>query len=73
MPHDAKGNLVKVGDIVSIPAKILQIHQSENFCNVDVEFMYIMPGNAHHERYSALNTRQVIKGIPKETFEEVTS
>jgi hypothetical protein len=61
MPHDVNGKVVNVGDIIHIPAKVKAVHQTEDFCNVDVELVHPMPGTGDHTMYSALNTRQVIK------------
>lgn len=63
MPHDANGELVSVSDIVYIPAKVKAIHNTENYCNLDLEFMYPMPGNGDRQCYSAINTKQVIKNL----------
>jgi hypothetical protein len=61
MPHDANGELINVSDIVYIPAKVKAVHMSEEFCNLDLEFMYIMPGRSERDTFSAINTRQVVK------------
>ena len=37
MPHDAYGHLLNIGDIVYIPAKVKEIHQTEEYCNVSLE------------------------------------
>ena len=61
MPHDAKGNLLKPGDKVVIPATVICVHPSPEYCNCDVEFEYPMPPNTARSRFSTLNTRQVEK------------
>lgn len=61
MPHDIHNELINVGDIVYIPAKVKAVHMSENFCNCDLEFMYIMPGRSIRDTYSAINTKQLVK------------
>ncbi len=61
MPHDAKGNILKPGDKVVIPATVIAVHESDEFCNCDVEFDHPMPPYTEKTRYSALNTRQVEK------------
>ncbi len=63
MPHDANGELVNVSDIVYIPCKVKAVHMSEEFCNLDLELMYIMPGRSSRDSYSAINTKQVIKNL----------
>lgn len=66
MPHDAKGNVLKPGDKVVIPATVLKVFATENgeFCNCDVEFDHPMPPYTEKTRYGALNTRQVEKVEP---------
>lgn len=61
MPHDINGELLSVGDIVNIPAKVVGIHNTEDFCNLDLELMFIMPGRSERDRYSNINTKQVEK------------
>lgn len=38
--HDAKGRDLKVGDTVLIPAKIVNLSPTEDYCNVGVESFY---------------------------------
>ena len=62
MPHDAKGTLLKVGDVVMIPGVVVGIHPDERYCNCDVELEYPMPAYPDQkQRYSAISTRQVVK------------
>jgi len=61
MPHDAKGNVLTVGDKVVIPATVTAVHQGTEFCNLDLEFDHIMPGRQSKDTYCAINTRQVEK------------
>ena len=67
MPHDAKGNVLKPGDRIVIPATVLVVHPGQDYCNCDVEFEYPMPPNAARSRFSTLNTRQVEKVAEAET------
>jgi hypothetical protein len=58
MPHDRKGNILKEGDIVSIPARITSIQPGEEYCNVTLATIEPMP--PYTDPYSiTLNTRQV--------------
>ncbi len=63
MPHDINGNLLQPGDMVYIPAKVVAVHQTEDYCNLDVE-LRPMPPNDTPMRLSQLNTRQVQKVTP---------
>lgn len=69
MPHDAKGRLVEVGDIVMMPFKVKMVHSAEDFCNCDLESVYKMPGNDSRTSLSAVNTRQVLRARPGDVIE----
>lgn len=60
MPHDSKGRLLAEGDEVVMRGKIVKIHQGEQYCNCDVDFLP-MPPNTEPYRNSAINTRQLEK------------
>lgn len=34
MPHDAKGNLLQVGDLVALFGVVDAVYQTEEYCNV---------------------------------------
>lgn len=62
MPHDANGNLLKVGDRVVIPATITHISEGDTgYCNCGVELVYSMPPDMTKTAFSELNTQQVEK------------
>lgn len=61
MPHDVNGNLLTVGDHVSLKGTITEIHSTENLCNCTVKLDQPMPGADYPTTISALNTRQVEK------------
>ena len=61
MPHDAKGNLLQVGDKVAIPGTVTRVLQDPDYCNVDVELDYLMPPGNTKSTISSLNTKQVEK------------
>jgi len=61
MPHDANGELLKVGDAVWIQVKIKEIFMAEDFCNLTVETCRKMPGNNEPSTFSNLNAKQVEK------------
>ena len=64
MPHDAKGNLLQVGDKVVILGVVTRVLASEDYCNVDVELEHLMPPNNTKSSVSAINTKQVEKVTP---------
>lgn len=65
MPHDAKGNVLEVGDDVIIKGKVKHVGTdpaNANFCNLDVELAERMPAYPDSPHVvSALNTRMVEK------------
>lgn len=68
MPHDANGNLLKVGDKVSIPGKITLLAESDEYCNCTVELDYSMPPYTPEQKTSlgSINTRQVLLSAVQE-------
>jgi hypothetical protein len=65
MPHDAKGNLLKVGDKIVIPGTIVSIGESPEYCNCTIEAEHKMPPDNTDTSFSAINTRQVEKVATK--------
>ena len=59
MPHDMNGNILKVGDIVSIPCRITQIQLGEDYCNVSLETVKTMPPENKYTSSYSLNTKQI--------------
>ena len=60
MPHDIKGDILKVGDIVNLQCKVKEIHNTEEFCNATLETILPMfPGE--HKTVVTINTKQVKK------------
>lgn len=49
MPHDANGKLLKVGDIVMVPAKVKAVNPGEDFCNVTLESVRVRKPDSIHE------------------------
>ena len=58
MPHDCDGVKLKVGDIVLVEAKIKEIHDTEDYCNLSLETSLRMKPGEHHTPLS-LNAGQV--------------
>lgn len=68
MPHTRDGKVVQPGDRVYLPCTVLNVHASEDFCNVDVETEFTMPPYVDAPlRLSAVNTTQFIsaEGLAK--------
>lgn len=61
MPHDKNGELLKVGDHVTMEFKVKEIHNTEDYCNVNLESVEGMPPLGTKTSLGAVNTRQVIK------------
>lgn len=60
MPHDLNNNIIKVGDIINLRCKVLEIHQTEEFCNCNLETeIPIYPSN--DRTFITVNTKQVSK------------
>ncbi len=58
MPHDRKGNLVNIGDTVSIICIVKSITAGEEYCNLTVVTKDPMP--PYTDGYTlSLNTKQV--------------
>jgi hypothetical protein len=59
--HDRNGTELKVGDIVSVPCVIRSLNDgSETFCNVELETQYGRRPDGETNRFSAVNTGQVV-------------
>lgn len=61
MPHDKNGELVAVGDLVTIEFVVTAVHMSEDFCNVNLESVEGMPPSGTKTSLGAVNTRQTVK------------
>ena len=62
MPHDKNGQLLAVGDKVTIEAVVTSVQTGEEYCNVGVETIEPMfPGE--HKTGITLNAKQVIKAV----------
>ncbi len=68
MPHDAKGNELRPGDKVVIPATVITVFQGEDglYCNCNLELEYCMPPYTEKSTYSSINTKQVVKVVDSE-------
>lgn len=64
MPHDIKGNVLKVGDEVVLRGKITAIQPGEEYCNCTLEVPPMYP-RTEPESMSAVNTRQLEKIEPE--------
>jgi hypothetical protein len=66
MPHDHRGEELKVGDVVMVPCVVKAIHLTEDYCNVDLVTREFMHPTRDVTRLT-LNSRQTVK--PRATFE----
>jgi hypothetical protein len=65
MPHDRDGERLGVGDTVLVPARILRIHDTEDYCNVDLET--VQPMSPLDSRTPlTLNAKQVVLFHPRD-------
>lgn len=60
MPHDRDGKLLLVGDNVMVPARITQINQGEDYCNVTLVTSQPMKPSSEPSMLN-LNASQVVK------------
>lgn len=66
MPHDNRGEELRVGDTVLVPCVVKAIHLTADYCNVDLETKESMhPGT--QKTAIVLNSRQTVK--PRVTCE----
>lgn len=56
MPHDQRGNELKVGDQVLIRATVLELMTGEDFCNVRIEPVHRRRPDNKVETLDWLNT-----------------
>jgi hypothetical protein len=49
MPHDAKGEVIKDGDIVTLKAKVTNVASVENYCNCT--YTIIKPDSIKEDEY----------------------
>ena len=59
--HDAKGRELKAGDMVLIPARIKELYQTEDYCNVSAESMIGRRPDHLRETFSAINTGVMLR------------
>jgi hypothetical protein len=62
--HDAKGRPLKVGDRVLLPARVKEIHATEDFCNVSVESEMGRRPDGQREIISGINTGVLLRHEP---------
>lgn len=67
MPHDKRGTELAVDDIVMVPCRVLAIHLTKDFCNVDLETTLGMPP-LNTTNTLTLNSKQTIKPTATHRF-----
>jgi hypothetical protein len=58
--HDANGTRLQAGDKVMLPCVITELHATEEFCNVSLETELGRRPDGQKERFSAINTAQMV-------------
>ena len=59
MPHDRDGRVVRVGASVHVPARVVRVDETEQYCNLVLETSQPMwPGT--HRTTLTLNAKQVV-------------
>ena len=59
--HDVNGTKLKIGDKVAIIGVIKSLSEGNpDFCNVEVETFYGRRPDGHQEKFSAINTAQLL-------------
>lgn len=74
MPHDKTGSKLAVGDIVNVQFKIAAVHESEDACNLNLEFVEPFSDGTTHQTIAYVNSRQcelLTKTISDEEFSEL--
>lgn len=59
--HDAKGRELKIGDVVLIPARITQLHPTEDYCNVEAESVFGRCPDNLREFFCGINTGVMLR------------
>ncbi|MCC6172050.1 MAG: hypothetical protein IT481_08480 [Gammaproteobacteria bacterium] len=62
--HDAKGRELEAGDLVLIPAKVRDLHPTEDYCNVSAVSVLGRRPDGLHETFSAINTGVMLRANP---------
>jgi len=65
--HDAKGRPLKKGDIALIPVVVNDTYASEEYCNVSLETLYGRRPDGNKEKFSAINTGQILRANAGDT------
>lgn len=71
--HDRNGTPLQEGDVVLIPARILDLHAGEEYCNVDLETIHGRRPDQAKERISAINTGVLVLHQRAEDAEGLTN
>ena len=62
--HDAKNRELKVGDVILIPAVIVSLSPTENYCNVGALSMYGRRPDGIKESFGTINTGVMLRANP---------
>ena len=59
--HDARGNALKKGDLVLIPAVVTELYATEDYCNVSLTTQIGRRPDGQKESICAINTGVLLK------------
>jgi hypothetical protein len=62
--HDAKGRELKIGDTVLIPAKVKEVHVTEDYCDVSLESRFRRRPDGFKEHFNAINSGVTLRCNP---------
>lgn len=60
MSHDKNGTLIQPGDIVTVECVVKSVTPDNDFCNLNLESVEVMPGNGTKCSIAAINAKQVL-------------
>ena len=60
MSHDKNGTPIKAGDLVTVECVIESVSADQDFCNLSLKTVEVMPGNSLPTSIAAINAKQVL-------------
>jgi hypothetical protein len=70
--HDSNGLPLKAGDFVLLPAKVLDVSATENYCNVTLESLLGRRPDSQKERVYSINTGVTLRANPGDDLAAVS-
>jgi hypothetical protein len=59
--HDARGKLLRPGDMVLVPAMVREAYETEDYCNTTLETLIGRRPDGQKETIHAINTGVLLK------------